>query len=558
MEAIMSGAATNAQIAAFLTALRMKGETVEELIGFAQVMRQKAVRVRTRSAEAPPSLTGTDREMLIDTCGTGGDASGTFNVSTATAFVVAGRRPQGRQARQPLGLEPLRLRRRGRGARREPRADAAAGRALRRRGRHRLPLRAAPAHRDEARDGGAARDGHPHRLQPARAAHEPRERQRAGDRRRRRRRSPSRSRACWRSSAPCARSWCTAPTGSTRSRTPARAGSPRCARASCASTRCGRKTSGCRARRSRELQGGDRQQNAQIIRDLLGREPGPRRDIVLMNAVRRARGGRPREHAQARAWSSRRSRSTPAPRASGSSAWSVQPEARRRQELDKRARRHSFIRRVARLARCAVEWRSAAASVVDLPCLRRAAEFGRIRTRELAVMDGQGQARGARMIKARVPRYQGIADDLRAQHPARRRSRRGAARHPAPAREATFGVTLMTLRQALEVLEREKLIERRHGLGTFVAAPSIDYDILQLRRFAGDLSAQGEHVTTRLLGSRFVGGERRVTAALGLARGARAARRRAAPARRRPPAEPAALVPARAARRRGRCARISR
>jgi anthranilate phosphoribosyltransferase len=90
MEAIMSGAATNAQIAAFLTALRMKGETVEELIGFAQVMRQKAVRVRTRSTEGSASLTGTDREMLIDTCGTGGDASGTFNVSTATAFVVAG------------------------------------------------------------------------------------------------------------------------------------------------------------------------------------------------------------------------------------------------------------------------------------------------------------------------------------------------------------------------------------------------------------------------------------------------------------------------------------
>jgi anthranilate phosphoribosyltransferase len=89
MEAIMSGAATNAQIAAFLVALRMKGETVEELIGFAQVMRQKAVRVRTRSTEAA-GLTGTDREMLIDTCGTGGDASGTFNVSTATAFVVAG------------------------------------------------------------------------------------------------------------------------------------------------------------------------------------------------------------------------------------------------------------------------------------------------------------------------------------------------------------------------------------------------------------------------------------------------------------------------------------
>jgi len=87
MDAIMSGAATNVQIAAFLTALRMKGETVEELIGFAQVMREKVARVPARADE---SLTGTDREMLIDTCGTGGDASGTFNVSTATAFVVAG------------------------------------------------------------------------------------------------------------------------------------------------------------------------------------------------------------------------------------------------------------------------------------------------------------------------------------------------------------------------------------------------------------------------------------------------------------------------------------
>src|SRR5712692_9743089 len=89
MEAIMSGAATNAQIAAFLTALRMKGETVEELIGFAQVMRQKAVKVRSRASEVV-AATGTDREMLLDTAGTGGDASGTFNVSTATAFVVAG------------------------------------------------------------------------------------------------------------------------------------------------------------------------------------------------------------------------------------------------------------------------------------------------------------------------------------------------------------------------------------------------------------------------------------------------------------------------------------
>src|SRR5512136_518847 len=89
MRGIMSGAATDAQIAAFLTALRMKGETVEELTGFALVMREKAARVRPR-ADVAAALSGTDREMLVDTCGTGGDATGTFNISTATAFVIAG------------------------------------------------------------------------------------------------------------------------------------------------------------------------------------------------------------------------------------------------------------------------------------------------------------------------------------------------------------------------------------------------------------------------------------------------------------------------------------
>src|SRR5687767_7178208 len=80
----------------------------------------------------------------------------------------------------------------------------------------------------------------------------------------------------------------------------------------------------------------------------------------------------------------------------------------------------------------------------------------------------------------------------------------------------SFGVTLMTMRQALELLERDTLIARRHGLGTFVAAPSIDYDILQLRRFAGDLLAQGEPVTTRLLQSRFVAADRAMATALGV------------------------------------------
>jgi len=77
METIMTGEATQAQIGAFLTALNLKGETVEEIAGMARVMREKAVRV---SVDGP----------LVDTCGTGGDGSGTFNISTAAAFVAAG------------------------------------------------------------------------------------------------------------------------------------------------------------------------------------------------------------------------------------------------------------------------------------------------------------------------------------------------------------------------------------------------------------------------------------------------------------------------------------
>ncbi|PYN74505.1 MAG: transcriptional regulator [Candidatus Rokuibacteriota bacterium] len=118
-------------------------------------------------------------------------------------------------------------------------------------------------------------------------------------------------------------------------------------------------------------------------------------------------------------------------------------------------------------------------------------------------------------LNGRVPRYHRIAEALRERIQdgelppgARLDNQRQLAR--------SFGVTLMTLRQALELLEREHLITRRHGLGTFVAAPSIDYDILQLRRFAGDLTAKGEHVATRLLGTPFAVADRRVAEALKL------------------------------------------
>lgn len=75
---IMDARATPAQIGAFLAALRVRGETYEELVGFAQAMRARATRVRVR------------RKPLLDTCGTGGDGAGTFNISTTVAFIAAG------------------------------------------------------------------------------------------------------------------------------------------------------------------------------------------------------------------------------------------------------------------------------------------------------------------------------------------------------------------------------------------------------------------------------------------------------------------------------------
>ena len=75
---IMDGAATSAQMAAYLMALRQKGETVEEVVGSVRAMRERATRIRVGSS------------IVVDTCGTGGDGADTFNISTTAAFVVAG------------------------------------------------------------------------------------------------------------------------------------------------------------------------------------------------------------------------------------------------------------------------------------------------------------------------------------------------------------------------------------------------------------------------------------------------------------------------------------
>ncbi len=78
MGILMDGKATPAQTGAFLAALRVRGETFEEVVGFAEAMRERALAVPV------------DREPLLDTCGTGGDGSGTFNISTTVAFIAAG------------------------------------------------------------------------------------------------------------------------------------------------------------------------------------------------------------------------------------------------------------------------------------------------------------------------------------------------------------------------------------------------------------------------------------------------------------------------------------
>jgi anthranilate phosphoribosyltransferase len=89
MSHILTGQCTDAQIAALLVALHMKGETVEEIVGFAEAIREAAAPLDLRPNHIV-DVSGTGRDALVDTCGTGGDASGTFNISTATALVVAG------------------------------------------------------------------------------------------------------------------------------------------------------------------------------------------------------------------------------------------------------------------------------------------------------------------------------------------------------------------------------------------------------------------------------------------------------------------------------------
>ncbi len=92
MDEIMAGRATPAQIGAFATALRLKGETVDEITGAARAMRRKGIKINLNNhlVNLDRDEINVEEETILDTCGTGGDGTNTFNVSTACAFVAAG------------------------------------------------------------------------------------------------------------------------------------------------------------------------------------------------------------------------------------------------------------------------------------------------------------------------------------------------------------------------------------------------------------------------------------------------------------------------------------
>ena len=160
MDLVMTGQATPAQLAGLLVGLSMKGERPEEIVGLAQTMRAHAVPLSRRRGRGLRHVRHRRRSRRHDQRLDGRRAG-------------AGRCGRSRrQARQPLGLEPLRQRRRVRGAGRRHHRAARGGRTQPRRGRRRVSLRAVVSSGDEARGAHAQGTGPAHRVQPARSAHE--------------------------------------------------------------------------------------------------------------------------------------------------------------------------------------------------------------------------------------------------------------------------------------------------------------------------------------------------------------------------------------------------
>ena len=269
---MMSGEATPSQMGGLLMALRVRGETVDEITGAVTTMRAKMLGVK-----APPDA--------IDVVGTGGDASGSYNISTCAAFIVAGAGvPVAKHGNRALsshsGAADVLQR-----ARRQDRSQRRAGRPLHPRGRHRLHVRAGASSGDEERRPDPRRARHPHHLQSARAAVEPGERQapdgrhvlqaldradgagagqsRLGMRlggarlRRARRDHHLRARPAW-------PRWRTARSAPSRSR---------------------RRMPACRAPSPRRCAAAMPTHNAKALLDVLKGKPGPFRDVAILNAA---------------------------------------------------------------------------------------------------------------------------------------------------------------------------------------------------------------------------------------------------------------------------------
>ncbi len=276
MDQIMTGAVTPAQIGALVTALRMRGETVEEIAGFASAMRRHALRVEVDPGEG----------FVVDTCGTGGDASGTFNISTTAAFVIAGAgvrvaKHGNRSVTSKCGSADLLE---GLGVAIE--LSPGGRRSLRERGRDRVHVRAGVPPGDAVRRSDTARDRDSHGLQYPGTADEPRR---------------GAASAHWRrSSRDCAETrFGVVPAGKcaggarSRRRGARRAGAVRtvdgdrirCQRlATCGHTVSRRRMSAWPAAAPGALAGGDVDENTRITLAVLSGEPGPRRDVTLMNA----------------------------------------------------------------------------------------------------------------------------------------------------------------------------------------------------------------------------------------------------------------------------------
>ena len=273
MGAVMDGEATPAQLAALLMGLRMRGETVDELAGFAAAMRERVAPRRRARAGA------------IDVVGTGGDGSGTFNISTTAALVVAAAgvpvAKHGNRAitsQGGLGRRARRARRPDRPRRRRPRPRRSATHRLRVHVRAELP----PG--DEARRSDAPRDRRPDRVQPARPADEPgRHDPPAAGRRR-----PGRGRADRRGRPALGTERTFVIHGDGVDELPLDGSgvlydvSPDGDRAARRSTRVEARVSA--SRRRARLAGGTPDDNARIDRGVLRGEPGARRDVVLLNA----------------------------------------------------------------------------------------------------------------------------------------------------------------------------------------------------------------------------------------------------------------------------------